>query len=76
MGQRPIHQIAEMRDKFLLLTKACDQKAMERLFERLQNIESERSLDWIKVAAKKKTGEARRGGAKTQNKTQKMKRKK
>jgi 2-methylcitrate dehydratase PrpD len=42
---------AEMRDKFLLLTKACDSKAMARLFERLQNIEAERNLDWLKVAA-------------------------
>jgi hypothetical protein len=25
---------------------------MERLFERMQNIEDERNLDWIKVAAK------------------------
>jgi 2-methylcitrate dehydratase PrpD len=44
---------AEMRDKFLLLTKHCDGKAMARLFERLQNIEDERSLDWLKVAEKK-----------------------
>jgi 2-methylcitrate dehydratase PrpD len=44
---------AEMREKFLLLTRHCDQKAMGRLFERLQNIESERNLDWIKVDARK-----------------------
>jgi 2-methylcitrate dehydratase PrpD len=51
---------AEMRDKFLLLTKACDRSAMSRLFERLQNIESERNLDWLKVdAAKKKSGKPR-----------------
>jgi 2-methylcitrate dehydratase PrpD len=43
----------EMREKFLLLTKACDGKAMARLFDRLQNIETERSLDWIKVDASK-----------------------
>jgi 2-methylcitrate dehydratase PrpD len=41
----------EMRDKFLLLTRHCDRNAMARLFERLQNLEAERSLDWIKVAA-------------------------
>src|SRR6185503_8134324 len=35
----------EMREKFLLLTKACDRTAMLRLFERLQNLESERNLD-------------------------------
>jgi 2-methylcitrate dehydratase PrpD len=43
---------AEMREKFLLLTKACDNRAMTRLFERLQNLESERNLDWIKVDAR------------------------
>src|SRR3954462_1471618 len=60
---------AEMREKFLLLTKACDQKAMARLFERLQNLEAERNLDWIKVdAAKKKSGQAVRRRA-TKQKT-------
>ena len=33
---------AEMREKFLLLTRHCDGKAMARLFERLQNIENEK----------------------------------
>jgi 2-methylcitrate dehydratase PrpD len=42
---------AEMRDKFLLLTRHCERGAMERLFDRLQNLEHERTLDWIKVAA-------------------------
>ena len=51
---------AEMRDKFLLLTKACDNAAMARLFERLQNLEEERSLDWIKVDAKKDSGKTGR----------------
>ena len=46
---------AEMREKFLLLTKACDRAAMARLFERLQNIEGERNLDWIKVEAAERT---------------------
>jgi 2-methylcitrate dehydratase PrpD len=45
---------AEMREKFLLLTRHCDRNAMERLFERLQNIEAERSLDWVEVSAAKK----------------------
>ena len=57
----------EMREKFLLLTRHCDGKAMARLFERLQNIEDEKSLDWIKVdaAKKRKAGRcsARRHGA-------------
>jgi 2-methylcitrate dehydratase PrpD len=46
---------AEMRDKFLLLTQHCDRTAMERLFERLQNLEAERGLDWLKVGAAKKS---------------------
>src|SRR4051794_3183892 len=45
---------AEMREKFLLLTHHCDPKAMARLFDRLQNLEDERSLDWVKVDAVKK----------------------
>jgi 2-methylcitrate dehydratase PrpD len=50
----------EMREKFLLLTRHCDRPAMARLFERLQNLEAERSLDWIKVeAAAKRSGTAR-----------------
>jgi 2-methylcitrate dehydratase PrpD len=46
---------AEMREKFLLLTRHCDGQAMARLFERLQGIEDEKSLDWVKVDAAKKT---------------------
>ena len=42
-----------MREKFLLLTRHCDRAAMERLFERIQNLEDERTLDWMKVAAKR-----------------------
>lgn len=48
----------EMREKFLLLTRHCDRNAMARLFERLQNLEAERSLDWIKVVGRK-PGKAR-----------------
>ena len=47
---------AEMREKFLLLTRHCDRAAMERLFERIQNLEDERTLDWMKVAAKRAKG--------------------
>ena len=50
---------AEMREKFLLLTQHCDRSAMARLFERLQNVEAERKLDWIKVDAAKKSSGAR-----------------
>src|SRR4029079_241380 len=60
---------AEMRDKFLLLTKACDNAAMARVFERVQNLEAERGLDWIKVDAKKSSGTAvRRNSTKSKKK--------
>jgi 2-methylcitrate dehydratase PrpD len=39
----------EMREKFLLLTRHCNRAAMERLFERLQNLEAERDLNWVKI---------------------------
>ncbi|AMN41001.1 MmgE/PrpD family protein [Rhodoplanes sp. Z2-YC6860] len=45
--------VEEMREKFLLLTRHCDGKAMARLFERLQNLENEKSLDFVKVDAAK-----------------------
>jgi 2-methylcitrate dehydratase PrpD len=53
---------AEMREKFLLLTRHCDRTAMERLFERIQNLEDERTLDWVKVPsrAKRASTQARR----------------
>jgi len=52
----PEHPLSrdEMREKFLLLTRHCDSKAMARLFERLQNIENEKNLDWVRVDAAKK----------------------
>jgi 2-methylcitrate dehydratase PrpD len=54
----------EMREKFLLLTRHCDGKAMARLFERLQNLEAEKNLDWVKVdAAKKKAVPVKRAAA-------------
>src|SRR5882724_8375418 len=62
---------AEMREKFLLLTRHCDQKAMARLFDRLQNLEGERNLDWIKVDAAKKKPTAARGAQKQKNKRKK-----
>lgn len=39
----------ELRAKFLMLTRHCDQAAMGRLFDRLQAVEGEPSLDWISV---------------------------
>jgi 2-methylcitrate dehydratase PrpD len=69
---------AEMREKFLLLTRHCDRRAMAQLFERLQNIEGERNLDWIKVeAANRKSAKpqpraaARKRGDQKQKKKQK-----
>ena len=55
---------AEMREKFLLLTRHCDRAAMERLFERLQNLEAERDLKWVKIdPAAKRSAPARRRAA-------------
>jgi 2-methylcitrate dehydratase PrpD len=39
----------ELRDKFLLLTQACDRRTMAAMFERLQNLENEDRLDWIAI---------------------------
>jgi 2-methylcitrate dehydratase PrpD len=66
---------AEMREKFLLLTRHCDGKAMARLFERLQGIEDEKNLDWVKVdAAKKKTAKpVKRAAAATRNPQKRIK---
>jgi 2-methylcitrate dehydratase PrpD len=54
---------AEMRDKFQLLTRHCDRTAMARLFDRLQNLEAEKSLDWLKVAAAKRSSSKRSNNA-------------
>jgi 2-methylcitrate dehydratase PrpD len=51
---------AEMREKFLLLTRHCDGAAMARLFDRLQNLERERKLDWIEVKAKRRAARSRK----------------
>ena len=40
---------AELREKFLMLTRHCSQVAMLSLFERLQCLEDEQSLEWISV---------------------------
>jgi 2-methylcitrate dehydratase PrpD len=42
----------EMREKFLLLTRHCDASEMARLFARLQNLENQRALDWVKASGK------------------------
>jgi 2-methylcitrate dehydratase PrpD len=46
--ERPLDQ-AGLQEKFLLLTRHLDRAKMEGLFERLQQIETEKSLDWLKV---------------------------
>ena len=46
--QRPLDR-AGMKEKFLLQTKRFPAAQMERLFDRLQNIENERTLDWLSV---------------------------
>jgi 2-methylcitrate dehydratase PrpD len=38
---------AGLREKFLLLSKRFPRADMERLFERLQNLENEKTLDWL-----------------------------
>src|SRR5882724_6679723 len=46
--ERPLDQ-AELRDKFLLLTRHCTADDMGAMFDRLQNLENESNLDWIGV---------------------------
>jgi 2-methylcitrate dehydratase PrpD len=48
---RPLDR-AELREKFLLLTRHCKADDMGALFDRLQNLENESSLDWIRVRPK------------------------
>ncbi|MEA2824730.1 MAG: hypothetical protein QOF03_1212 [Alphaproteobacteria bacterium] len=43
---RPLDR-AGTREKFMLLTKRFPNSDMARLFDRLQNLESEKTLDWI-----------------------------
>lgn len=49
----------EMREKFLLLTRHCDEREMGRLFERVQNLEDERTLDWVKASGRSAKRKAR-----------------
>jgi 2-methylcitrate dehydratase PrpD len=45
---RPLDQ-AELREKFLTLTRAFGTDDMGRMFDRLQQIESDKTLDWLKI---------------------------
>jgi 2-methylcitrate dehydratase PrpD len=40
---------AELREKFLILTRHCPSDHMGEMFDRLQNLEHESDLDWIGV---------------------------
>src|SRR5262245_611377 len=46
--ERPLDQ-AGLREKFMLLTHRLDRSSMEHLFERLQQLDEERDLNWIRV---------------------------
>jgi 2-methylcitrate dehydratase PrpD len=46
--QRPLDQ-AELKEKFMLLTRHLERSKMEATFERLQRIETEKALDWVNV---------------------------
>jgi 2-methylcitrate dehydratase PrpD len=54
---------AEMREKFLLLTRHCDRSGMARLFERLAELETERGLDWLKIEPARKSAARARPAA-------------
>jgi 2-methylcitrate dehydratase PrpD len=47
-------QAADLRERFMLLTRHCGAGEMERVFARLQNLEHESDLDWLAVAAAQK----------------------
>jgi len=44
--QRALNQ-AELKEKFMLLTRHLGQRKLEATFERLQGIEAEETLDWL-----------------------------
>lgn len=46
--ENPLSQ-EELREKFFMLTRHCNQTKMKSLFDRIQTIEKEPSLDWIAV---------------------------
>jgi 2-methylcitrate dehydratase PrpD len=46
--ERPLER-AELREKFLLLTQRLGRDKMVPLFDRLQSIQDEKTLDWLNV---------------------------
>ena len=46
--ERPLDR-AELREKFLVVTRHLDRAKMLRIFERLQHLETEKTLDWLSV---------------------------
>jgi len=46
--ERPLAQ-PELQEKFMLLTQQIGRDKAEPLFDRLQHIENEKSLDWLNV---------------------------
>jgi 2-methylcitrate dehydratase PrpD len=46
--ERPLAQ-PELKEKFMMLTQRLDRGTTEALFDRLQHIENETSLDWLNV---------------------------
>jgi 2-methylcitrate dehydratase PrpD len=39
----------DVREKFMLLTRSCPEARMGEIFDRLQAIEREKTLDWLKM---------------------------
>jgi hypothetical protein len=47
----PAHPLTgnDLREKFRLLTQKHPARPMQRIYDRLQNFESEANLDWLRV---------------------------
>jgi hypothetical protein len=46
--ERPLAR-AELKEKFMMLTKRLDPARTEPLFDRIQSIENEKTVDWLNV---------------------------
>ena len=40
---------SDLKEKFAMLTKRLDRAKADALFDRVQNIENEKTLDWLNV---------------------------